>query len=36
MPSMHNVIQKHNSKIMKDPAPSIIKTCRCRRKTDGT
>ena len=29
-----NVIRKHNSKIMKDPAPSTIKTCIGRRKTD--
>ena len=32
--SMNNVIQKHNSKIIKDPAPSTIKTCNFRRKTD--
>ena len=31
---MTNVIQKHNSKIMKNTAPSTTKTCNCRRKTD--
>ena len=31
---MNIVIRKHNSKIMKNPAPSISKTCNCRRKTD--
>ena len=31
---MNNIIQKHNSKIMKNPAPSTTKTCNCRRKTD--
>ena len=31
---MNNVIRKHNSKIMKNPAPSTTKTCNCRRKTD--
>ena len=25
MPTINNVIQKHNSKIIKDPAPSTIK-----------
>ena len=34
MPDMNNVIRKHNSKIMKNPAPSTTKTCNCRRKTD--
>ena len=34
MPRINNVIRKHNSKIMKDPAPSTIKTCNFRRKTD--
>ena len=34
MPHMNNVIQKHNSKIMKNPAPSTTKTCNCCRKTD--
>ena len=34
MPNMNNVIQKHNSKIMKNPAPSTAKTCNCNRKTD--
>ena len=34
MPNMNNVIRKHNSKIMKNPAPSTTKTCNCRRKTD--
>ena len=34
MPSMNNVTRKHNSKIMKNPAPSTTKTCNCRRKTD--
>ena len=31
---MNNVIRKHNSKIMKNPAPSTIETCNCRPKTD--
>ena len=35
MTSMNNIIQKHNSKIMKDPAPSIFKTCNCDRKSDS-
>ena len=34
MPNMNNVIRKHNSKIMKNPATYITKTCNCRRKTD--
>ena len=34
MPNMNNVFRKHNSKIMKNPAPSTTKTCNCRRKTD--
>ena len=34
MPNMNNVIRKHNSKIMKNPAPSTTKTCNCGRKTD--
>ena len=34
MPNMNNVIRKHNSKIMKNPAPSTTKTCNYRRKTD--
>ena len=34
MPHMSNVIRKHNSKIMKNPAPSTTKTCNCRRKID--
>ena len=34
MPNLNNVIWKHNSKIMKNPAPSTTKTCNCRRKTD--
>ena len=34
MPSMKNVIQKHNSKIMKDPKPTNNKTCSCRQKSD--
>ena len=34
MPNMNNIIRKHNSKIMKNPAPSTTKTCNCRRKTD--
>ena len=29
MPSMKNVIQKHNSKIMEDPRPTNKKTCSC-------
>ena len=32
---MNNVIRKYNSEIMKNPAPSTIKTCNCRRKTDS-
>ena len=31
---MNNVIRKHNSKIMKDPAPSTTETCNCHPKTD--
>ena len=31
---MNNVIRKHNSEIMKNPASSTTKTCNCRRKTD--
>ena len=34
MPNIDNVIRKHNSKIMKNPAPSTSKTCNCRRKAD--
>ena len=34
MPNMKNVIRKHNSKIMKNPAPSTTKTCNYCRKTD--
>ena len=34
MPSMKNVIQKHNSKIMEDPTPTNNKTCSCRQKSD--
>ena len=34
MSNMNNVIQKHNSKIMKNPAPSTTKTCSCHQKTD--
>ena len=34
MPSSNNVIRQHNFRIMKDPAPSTIKTCNCRQKTD--
>ena len=34
MPSKNNLVRKHNSKIVKDPAPSTIKTCNCRRKAD--
>ena len=32
IPSMKNVIQKHNSKILKDPKPTNNKTCSCRQK----
>ena len=32
MPSMKNVIQKHNSKVMEDPKPTNNKTCSCRQK----
>ena len=35
MPNINNVIQKHSSKIIKNPASSTIKTCDCRRKTEG-
>ena len=31
---MNNVIRKHNSKIMKNPATSTTKTCNCHEKTD--
>ena len=31
---MNNVIRKHNSKIMKNPAPSGTKTCNYRQKPD--
>ena len=34
MPSMKNVIQKHNSKIMEDPKPANNKTCSCQQKSD--
>ena len=34
MPRINNVIRKHNTKIMKDAAPSAIKICKCRPKTD--
>ena len=34
IPNMNNVIWKHDSKIMKNPAPSTTKTCNCCRKTD--
>ena len=34
IPSMKNVIQKHNSKIMEDPKPTNNKTCSCRQKSD--
>ena len=33
MPSMKNVIQKHNSKIMEDPRQTNNKTCSCRQKS---
>ena len=33
MPTMNNIIWKHNFKIMKYPAESTIKTCNYRRKT---
>ena len=29
---MSNVIERHNSTVMKNPAPSTTKTCNCRRK----
>ena len=35
MPNINNVIQKHSSKIIKNPASSTIKACDCRRKTEG-
>ena len=34
MRSLNNVIRKHNSKIMKNPAPTTTKTCNYRQKTD--
>ena len=34
MPSMKNVIQKHNSKIMEDLKPTNNKTCSCQQKSD--
>ena len=34
MPSIKNVIQKHNSKIMEDPKPTNSKTCSCPQKSD--
>ena len=34
MPSMKNLIQKHNSKIMEDVKPTNNKTCSCRQKSD--
>ena len=34
MPSMKNVIQKHDSKIMEDPKPTNNKTCSCQQKSD--
>ena len=34
MPNMSNVIERHNSKIMKNTIPFTTKTCNCRRKTD--
>ena len=34
MPSLKNVIQKHNSKIVEDPKPTNNKTCSCRQKLD--
>ena len=34
MPNMNNVIRKHNSKIINNPAPSTAKNCNCCLKTD--
>ena len=34
MPNMSNCMRKHNSTIMKNPAPSTTKTYNFRRKTD--
>ena len=34
MPSMKNVIQKHNSKVIADPEPTNNKTFYCRQKSD--
>ena len=31
---MNNIIQKHSSKVMKDLAPSTMKTCNCCLKVD--
>ena len=35
MPNTNNAIQKHNCKIMKDPALSTIKTCKCCQKQNA-
>ena len=34
MPNMNNVIRKHNSKTLKNPASSTTKTSNCHRITD--
>ena len=34
MPSMKNVIQEQNSKIMEDHKPTNNKTCSCQQKSD--
>ena len=34
MPNMNNIIRKHNSKTVKNPASSTTKTCSCHRRTD--
>ena len=33
MPSMKNIIQKHNSKLMEDPKPTNNKICSCQQKS---
>ena len=35
MPSMNNVIEKYNSKILNNLAPCNIKTCNFRREADS-
>ena len=35
MPNVNNFIRKHDFKVVKNPAPSTIKTCNCRPKIDS-